>query len=151
MPIDVRQAVALAELVAAIAEYEDWMLGAMPGDDEDGSELDGLQLAIARAFLRMCGLPARPDQIFEAGSAADLGTHVNAAVDDIAKLYRKSPIPSEMRWAVFRRDNFTCKRCGRQEDLHADHVIPESKGGPTTMENLQTLCRDCNVKKGTRA
>jgi hypothetical protein len=34
--------------------------------------------------------------------------------------------------------------------LSADHVIPESKGGPTTLENLQTLCMRCNLKKGVK-
>jgi 5-methylcytosine-specific restriction endonuclease McrA len=64
--------------------------------------------------------------------------------------YSKVPIPSELRWQVWERDNFTCKLCGSRTYLHADHVIPESKGGETTLENLQTLCRRCNSKKGNK-
>lgn len=32
--------------------------------------------------------------------------------------------------------------------LQADHIYPESKGGPTTLENLQTLCKPCSIRKG---
>ena len=62
--------------------------------------------------------------------------------------------------ATFIRDNFTCQECGfhrMQEDrpwlpdisqLECDHIIPLAKGGETTMDNLQTLCKECNRKKG---
>lgn len=63
--------------------------------------------------------------------------------------FQKQPIPEEMRWSVFERDGFKCLVCGSQRMLRADHVIAESKGGPATLENLQTLCRNCNSKKGT--
>jgi hypothetical protein len=63
--------------------------------------------------------------------------------------------------ATFIRDNFTCRKCGlrpMREDkpwlpdisqLECDHIVPVAKGGETEMENLQTLCRTCNRKKGT--
>ena len=35
-----------------------------------------------------------------------------------------------------------------KKSAHFDHIIPESLGGPTTEENLQIYCRDCNIKKG---
>lgn len=63
----------------------------------------------------------------------------------------KSPIPEALRWQVFERDDFTCQTCGSRTMLRADHIIPESKGGPMTLENLQTLCSACNSKKGTTA
>lgn len=62
--------------------------------------------------------------------------------------YRKVTIPEPLRWEVFERDGHACKRCGSRRMLRADHIIPESKGGPTTIENLQTLCQRCNCKKG---
>jgi 5-methylcytosine-specific restriction endonuclease McrA len=49
------------------------------------------------------------------------------------------------------RDDFMCKLCNRGNDdgvrLEVDHIIPISKGGKTIMDNLQTLCKDCNRGK----
>jgi 5-methylcytosine-specific restriction endonuclease McrA len=64
--------------------------------------------------------------------------------------YKKTPIPSDFRWAVFERDNFTCLECGSRRDLTVDHILAESKGGPLTMENARTLCRSCNSRKGAK-
>lgn len=73
------------------------------------------------------------------------------AIKRYTPIPRKVPIPEEMRWEVFERDGFACKQCGSKRWLRADHVIPESAGGPTTLENLQTLCRSCNSRKGIKA
>lgn len=51
---------------------------------------------------------------------------------------------------VMRRDQFTCQYCGKRSDLTIDHVIPKSRGGKDTWENLTTACDKCNVKKGNR-
>jgi hypothetical protein len=61
----------------------------------------------------------------------------------------KTPIPAELRWQVWERDNFTCRECGTRRNLSVDHIIPEVADGPMTLENLQTLCRSCNSRKGT--
>jgi hypothetical protein len=63
-------------------------------------------------------------------------------------LYIKRPIPSKLRWEVFRRDGYRCVTCGRDHDLSVDHIVPEINGGKITLENLQTLCRPCNSSKG---
>lgn len=58
-----------------------------------------------------------------------------------------------LRFRVFQRDGYTCQYCGRSApdvELHADHIVPRSKGGPDTLENLRTACRDCNLGKGAR-
>jgi hypothetical protein len=59
-----------------------------------------------------------------------------------------------LRFKVFMRDRFRCLGCGRSLatylniELHADHVVSVADGGKTTLENLQTLCQDCNLGKG---
>lgn len=49
---------------------------------------------------------------------------------------------------VLARDGIRCVRCGSEDNLHVDHIDPWSKGGKTVLENLQTLCRPCNSRKG---
>ena len=59
-----------------------------------------------------------------------------------------------MRYDVLRRDGFACVRCGRGRadgaKLHIDHIVPVSRGGKSTMDNLQTLCENCNCGKGNK-
>lgn len=62
----------------------------------------------------------------------------------------KASIPAELRRLVYERDAYRCVTCGTHIDLTLDHRIPESKGGPTTFENLQTMCRPCNCRKGVK-
>jgi len=63
---------------------------------------------------------------------------------------------SALRWRVANRDSFRCQHCGRSPavdgsvKLHIDHIVPWSKGGETVLENLQTLCSECNLGKGTQ-
>lgn len=64
--------------------------------------------------------------------------------------YKKIPIPNDIRWNIWQRDNFTCQYCGRRENLSVDHIYPESRGGATTENNLATACRKCNSIKGSR-
>ncbi len=56
--------------------------------------------------------------------------------------------PAFTRFNVFLRDKFECQYCGSDDDLTFDHVIPRSKGGQTTWENVVTACSPCNLAKG---
>lgn len=62
----------------------------------------------------------------------------------------KAYIPPELRWKVWERDNFTCLHCGSRQNLSVDHIYPESTGGGLELNNLQTLCKTCNSKKGKK-
>jgi hypothetical protein len=69
---------------------------------------------------------------------------------------RSRSIPLKTRLAVLARDNFRCVLCGRSPAtdigvaLHLDHMKPFSKGGTHDLENLRTLCADCNLGKSNR-
>ena len=52
------------------------------------------------------------------------------------------------RLNVFKRDGFTCQYCQGKDQLTLDHVIPKSRGGKATWNNLVTACVRCNSKKG---
>ena len=54
---------------------------------------------------------------------------------------------------VLLRDGFRCQYCSdakRADELTYDHVVPRSRGGPTTWENIVAACRPCNGQKGSR-
>ena len=63
------------------------------------------------------------------------------------RFYKKTPIPPEIRWRVWERDNFTCQNCGSRKHLAVDHILAESKGGMMVLSNLQTLCGNCHTLK----
>ena len=52
------------------------------------------------------------------------------------------------RFNLFLRDEFCCQYCGAKGDLTFDHVVPRSRGGATTWENVVAACSTCNLRKG---
>ncbi|MBO3462952.1 HNH endonuclease [Aetokthonos hydrillicola Thurmond2011] len=56
-------------------------------------------------------------------------------------------VPSVNRREVLKRDHHTCQYCGSRKHLTLDHVIPRSKGGQHTWDNVVTACATCNQKK----
>lgn len=72
------------------------------------------------------------------------------SVVSLKSYVKPSRTPAFTRFNVFLRDRFTCQYCGAKEDLTFDHVIPRSKGGLTTWENVVTACSPCNLRKGDK-
>jgi hypothetical protein len=73
----------------------------------------------------------------------------------VLKKYVK--LPDKMykpnRRNIFLRDNYTCVYCQKQlntEELSVDHILPKSRGGKDTWENLATACKSCNCLKGDK-
>jgi hypothetical protein len=62
--------------------------------------------------------------------------------------YTKKKIPAKLSKKVYERDAYRCIYCNSCLDLTCDHIVPESKGGETTIENLATCCKKCNIAKG---
>lgn len=71
----------------------------------------------------------------------------------------RKPLPKYKRDQVFRRDGYTCRKCGAKGGLHGtlgvqlhiDHIVPVAKGGTDEINNLQVLCAPCNTKKGSKS
>ncbi len=63
---------------------------------------------------------------------------------------RREPITQPIRTEVWRRDGGRCVRCDLNENLEYDHIIPVSRGGATSVRNLQLLCKGCNLSKGAK-
>jgi hypothetical protein len=61
--------------------------------------------------------------------------------------FKKIPLS---RQNIYRRDGHKCGYCESKSQLTLDHVMPKSKGGANSWENLVTCCRKCNCKKDDR-
>ena len=71
---------------------------------------------------------------------------------ELAIRYGRQPIPRKLRHEVFKRDGYRCRECGASKDetsLEIDHILPVAKGGTNDIDNLQTLCKECNRMKHT--
>jgi hypothetical protein len=60
----------------------------------------------------------------------------------------RQPIPDDVKMFVWQRDKGRCVKCGSNQNLEYDHIIPVSMGGSNTARNLQILCETCNRSKG---
>jgi len=68
------------------------------------------------------------------------------------KIPRRMSLPVTRR-TILARDNYTCQYCGAtpvRQELTLDHVLPRSRGGKSTWENVVTACKKCNGRKGNR-
>lgn len=67
----------------------------------------------------------------------------------------RSSIPQTLRDEVARRDDEQCLYCGLRQfgnvaTFHIDHIVPRSRGGPTTLDNLALQCPNCSLHKSNR-
>ncbi|HXZ68664.1 MAG TPA: HNH endonuclease [Alphaproteobacteria bacterium] len=104
------------------------------------------QEALKNVFLDRVNVVQEYDQVVRTPTRA---FRIPAVVS--LKTFVKPPRqPAFTRFNVFLRDRFKCQYCGAAEDLTFDHVVPRSKGGRTTWENVVTACAPCNLAKGGR-
>lgn len=92
------------------------------------------------------------EQATEAKAGEALGAHKAPAAIRTAR-YRADGggnISGDIRGTVYERDGFQCVYCGSGDNLQCDHVVPVSKGGETSLDNLATACRVCAAKKKDR-
>jgi hypothetical protein len=94
-----------------------------------------------------------PEKIRKDEQRRDVEVKLQALYNNEKKTYIPEPvrkrgyIPKKVVDAVYSRDGGVCVYCGSVEKLQLDHIIPHSKGGADTLENLQLLCQKCNLEK----
>ncbi len=72
------------------------------------------------------------------------------------KTGKRRAMNNSLRYDVMRRDRFKCVFCGKSPSsdnnclLEIDHKIPVAHGGNNFIENLQTLCKECNIGKNNK-
>jgi 5-methylcytosine-specific restriction endonuclease McrA len=71
-------------------------------------------------------------------------------LDYIRLPYKKLMENRPTRNLIMKRDGYKCLYCNSTENLTLDHIIPQSRGGDDSWENLVTCCGSCNVKKRNR-
>jgi hypothetical protein len=104
-------------------------------DNFDNLFIDIIQIILsifllAWAFLLMSSLPKKEDS------------------NNYSHPRKRKAIKPEIKNQVWNRDGGRCVRCGTNQKLEFDHIIPHSKGGADTYRNLQLLCESCNRSKG---
>jgi 5-methylcytosine-specific restriction endonuclease McrA len=99
-------------------------------------------------------LTAKAEVLEQRAAAVHSVTHAFPAPSVIRLAYqvRRPALPVGLsRRGIFLRDQYTCQYCGtRPHVLTLDHVLPRSRGGRNTWENLVTACAACNHRKGGR-
>jgi 5-methylcytosine-specific restriction endonuclease McrA len=92
--------------------------------------------------------------VVEAGAAIWRSERLQFAVPSVIRLRNFVKVPYDRRVplnrkAVFARDGGSCQYCGKVAE-NIDHVLPRSRGGEHTWENVVASCRRCNTRKGSR-
>ncbi|MEM6438299.1 MAG: HNH endonuclease [Pseudomonadota bacterium] len=105
------------------------------------------QEAVKAAFLDRVSVVAEYDEVARSPSL-EIRLPSVVVLRDYVKPAR---LAAFTRFNLFLRDEFACQYCGAKGDLTFDHVIPRSRGGRTTWENVVACCGPCNLKKGSRS
>ena len=120
-------------------------------------------LVLNATYEPLCVVPSRRAAVLVLGHKAELlhdtgealhSEHLTLAVPSVIRLRHFVKVPFRRRAplnrrGVFARDDQRCQYCGRAAES-IDHVVPRSKGGEHTWENVVAACRSCNVRKGDR-
>jgi len=77
----------------------------------------------------------------------DVPKHIRLKITSIERTWKVPPVN---RREILRRDHHSCQYCGSRKRLTLDHVIPRSRGGSHTWDNVVTACERCNSRKGDR-
>jgi 5-methylcytosine-specific restriction endonuclease McrA len=104
------------------------------------------QDAIKAIFLERVHVVSSYDRIVKSPSFEMFLPSVVSLKDYV----RPARHPAFTRFNVFLRDRFQCQYCGDKDDLTFDHVVPRSRGGRTTWENVVAACAPCNLKKANK-
>jgi len=82
--------------------------------------------------------------------AKALGKRVIRLVNYIKLPYEKLMQNKPSRAMIYKRDGHKCQYCGSTKNLTIDHIIPRSRGGEDSWENLVVACMPCNTRKSDR-
>ncbi|HEX4867805.1 MAG TPA: HNH endonuclease [Acidimicrobiales bacterium] len=120
-------------------------------------------LVLNATYEPLCVVPIRRAVVLVLGQRAEVlhdtgqamrSEHLSVPIPSVVRLRTYVRVPFRRRAplnrrGVFARDSHRCQYCGGAAES-IDHVVPRSKGGEHTWENVVAACRSCNVRKGDR-
>ena len=121
-------------------------------------------LVLNASYQPLCVVPVRRALVLALKEKADI-IHTNGHMFRSERLEFRAPSVVKLRYfvkvpyraraslsrrAVFVRDEYTCQYCGRPAE-NVDHVVPRSKGGSHTWDNVVAACKPCNSRKENRS
>lgn len=86
-------------------------------------------------------------QVRSPSLVVEVPAHIRLTMSNLERWWK---VPPANRREVFRRDGYRCQYCGGTRNLTIDHIMPRSRGGAYSWDNLATACERCNTKKGDR-
>jgi 5-methylcytosine-specific restriction endonuclease McrA len=104
------------------------------------------QEAVKAAFLDRVSIVAEYDAVVRS-QRSEIRIPSVVVLKDYVKPQKRVAFT---RFNLFLRDEFCCQYCGSKGDLTFDHVVPRSRGGITSWENVVAACSPCNLRKGNR-
>ncbi|MBI1387325.1 MAG: HNH endonuclease [bacterium] len=117
------------------------------------SSYEAINICTARRALLM--MLAEKADLIESSPARVHSETLNIPLPEVIRLKRYVRLPHRpipfCRKNIMLRDGFRCQYCGssfKPEELTLDHVIPVSRGGADSWNNVVTACKKCNHKKG---
>lgn len=155
--------VCLIGLWSFVEELDDFYVSFSAGvDGKQVIDQEKFDLWVEATKQKLIECSSLSDKIEFAGYIAN---RAKLKLDLTLKHYRKAAERSDARKARRARKSFSkaefkvigerrgykCAYCGTHEDLEIDHIVPFSQGGEDTLDNLQLLCKKCNLAKGTNS
>jgi 5-methylcytosine-specific restriction endonuclease McrA len=121
-------------------------------------------LVLNASYQPLCVVPTRRALVLALKGKAEVvhtnghifrSEHIEMRAPSVVRLTYFVKVPfrarsSLSRRAVFVRDNFECQYCGRPAE-NVDHIVPRSRGGGHTWDNVVAACRPCNSRKENRS
>lgn len=101
-------------------------------------------------FTNGIGTPTNCESVYEVRSPSitlQVPEHIRLTITGTERVWKVPPVN---RRELLRRDHHVCQYCGSTKQLTIDHIVPLSKGGKHTWDNVVTACERCNQRKGDR-
>jgi len=129
---------------------EKFLTGSIQSEDELISDVDRLLFLSPGDYEYLSQFDPKEINCTQWGHACPVFIYQSGATETEDSRRDGRYLPRDLMLKVVRRDDHRCQQCFRyvqDKDIEFDHVIPLSRGGPTTAENIRLLCRRCNRKK----